>query len=109
MTTVTELEPTVLRRQKSFWGKANVLVNDAGDVALESYGTIVCWIDASTNTLHRTWDGWSRTTSVHVAEFVAQRRPSAAYENIAGDPGMSKRRWEEMPVSDAPASFVRLR
>ncbi len=69
VTSVTDLIPA--RSQKSFYGKAKVLQGDDGNIYLQSYATIVCYID-SEKKLHRLWDGESRTTMNHVDSFVRE-------------------------------------
>ena len=55
-------------RQKSYYGKATVYESDT-IVALKSYDTFVCYIDKTTGTFYRTWDGYSATTAKHVDDF----------------------------------------
>lgn len=54
--------------RKSFYGKAIVIVCDDGTQILRSYNTEVIKRDAAGN-LFRLWDGWSATTSRHIASF----------------------------------------
>lgn len=63
---VYELIPT--NRQKSFYGKARVAVDDDGTETLYSYGTPIVRRDAD-GKLTRLWDGWSATTGKHIASF----------------------------------------
>jgi hypothetical protein len=78
--------------RKSFYGKAHVLEDDAGNAYLKSYDTIVCYIDASGH-FHRLWGGYSATTQRHINSFIIEFRLSPAY---AG-----KRHWESMEVESA--------
>ena len=56
----------------SYWNRARVARNaNSGAYLLSSYGTVVCIIDAA-GRFHRSWKGWSRTTSRHVIEFFRQ-------------------------------------
>lgn len=67
MMNVYELKPTT--RQKSFYGKALVIVSDDGTRLLKSYDTIVLKRKAS-GELVRTWQSWSATTGKHIAAFA---------------------------------------
>lgn len=64
---VYELKPVT--RQKSFYGKANVIVLDDGTQLLKSYETIVLKRKPN-GALVRTWQGWSATTGKHIAAFA---------------------------------------
>lgn len=81
-----ELMPT--NRQKSFYSKAQVLVNEYG-VTLYSYGTKVCSISASDSVIHRHWYGYSATTMKHVNSFI----DTYSTENVGG-----KKWWDSLPV-----------
>lgn len=83
----TEIKPC--NNQKSFYGKANQIETKDG-LFLQSYETIVCYIDKKTNTFHRLWNGYSATTQKHIDSF----------RRLNGLPGMGKREWEELPVND---------
>lgn len=56
-------------RQKSFYGKA-VIIKSGNRVFLQSYNTIVAYIYGGK--LFRTWDGWSKTTSLHIDAFCRE-------------------------------------
>ena len=56
---------------KSFYGKAKVLILDNGTIQLQSYNTIVCEIDTY-GKFNMLWDGKSNTTSRHMKEFKLQ-------------------------------------
>lgn len=86
---VTELKPS--NGRKSFGGKA-LVVSDGRRTALLSYGTVVCWTDASLN-LHRTWDGWSATTGAHVTAFC----------DDLGVPYKGKADWTNLKVEETPS------
>lgn len=76
----------------SYWNRAHVeRFPLSGAVVLKSYDTYVCFVDAA-GRFHRTWGGWSRTTSRHVVEFWRQ------FCNRGPVP--CKRAWEAMPVED---------
>ena len=61
-----ELKPTT--SQKSFYGKARVLVDDDGTETLVSYTTPVMRRNAD-GSLTRLWLGWSATTGKHIKAF----------------------------------------
>ena len=67
MMNIYELKPVT--RQKSFYGKAKVIVLDDGTQLLKSYDTIVLKRKAS-GELVRTWQSWSATTGKHIAAFA---------------------------------------
>lgn len=72
-------------RQKSFYGKA-VIIKSGNRVFLQSYNTIVAYIYGGK--LFRTWDNWSKTTSLHIDAFCKE----------FGVASPSKKAWEAMPV-----------
>ena len=62
---IFELKPT---QQKSFYGKAQVLINDEESaITLLSYGTPILTETAEGITRH--WNGWSNTTGRHIKAF----------------------------------------
>lgn len=63
---IFELKPT--NNRKSFYGKANVIEQDNGDIELRSYNTIVARI--RNGKLERLWDGYSATTMNHINSFI---------------------------------------
>ena len=67
MMNIYELKPTT--NQKSFYGKAQVIVSSDGTQFLKSYETIVLKRKPD-GELVRTWDGWSATTGKHIAAFA---------------------------------------
>jgi len=90
METIFELTPN--NNRKSFYGKAHVI--QAGPLRLlKSYETIVAYYDKG-GKLHRTWAGWSATTSRHVDAFVFHVGHAAR--------GIGKAAWEKMPVEPVP-------
>lgn len=63
---IYELKP--ITSQKSFYGKAVVLVDDDGNETLYSYNTPI--IKRLVNgSLVRLWDGWTATTGKHIKAF----------------------------------------
>ena len=64
---IYELKPTT--NQKSFYGKATVIISSDGTEFLKSYETIVIKRKPD-GELVRTWDGWSATTGKHIAAFA---------------------------------------
>lgn len=67
MTYIYELKP--ITNQKSFYGKATVIVLSDGTQLLKSYETIVLKRKPD-GELVRTWQGWSATTGKHIAAFA---------------------------------------
>ena len=63
---VFELRPT--NNQKSFYGKAEVIEKDNGDIELKSYTTIVARI--RNGKFERLWNGYSATTMKHINSFI---------------------------------------
>ena len=61
-----ELKPN--NGRKSFYGKAEVIENDNGDIELKSYNTIVARIRHGR--FERLWNGYSATTMNHVNAFI---------------------------------------
>ena len=72
-----ELIPTT--GQKSFYGKAVVVVEDNGTETLYSYGTPIVKRLVS-GELVKMWDGWTATTGKHIKAFC--RLNKAAYMNL---------------------------
>lgn len=63
---IYELKPTT--RQKSFYGKAIVQVDNNGNETLYSYNTPIIkkYVDG---TYKKLWDGWTATTGKHIRSF----------------------------------------
>ena len=57
--------------QKSYYKKA-VVFSDNDFIVLRSYNTDVVAIDKAANKIIRLWNGWSRTTSNHINDFLTQ-------------------------------------
>lgn len=66
---VLDLKP-MHENRKSYYGKAKVII-EKERVILQSYNTFVCQIDKEGN-FEQLWDGYSRTTARHIAEFKKQ-------------------------------------
>lgn len=64
--TTFELKPT--NGRKSFYGKAEVIAHENGDIELRSYNTIVARI--RNGNFERLWSGYSATTMNHVNAFL---------------------------------------
>lgn len=60
------LQPT--NNRKSFYGKAQVIEQDNGNIELQSYDTIVARI--RNGNFERLWDGYSATTMNHINSFL---------------------------------------
>ena len=83
---VMNLIPSKNQAQKSFYGKAKVVM-DGGKAYLQSYNTFVCYMDEN-GQFHRLWSWWSATTARHVNAF------RSAY----GLQMISKKEWIAMEV-----------
>lgn len=83
---VMNLIPSNNQVQKSFYGKAKVVM-DGGKAYLQSYNTFVCCMDEN-GQFHRLWSGWSATTARHINAF------RSAY----GLQMISKKEWIAMEV-----------
>ena len=94
-TNVYELNSTHTA-QKSFYGKAKVVVTEcSNDVfyALYSYDTLVLSVDVNVSGLicaRKLWDGYSATTLRHVNELLMQ----------LDFPKLSARAWRAMVVGE---------
>ncbi len=78
------LNPT---RQKSYYGKANVIEDDNGRTYLQSYDTLVCYVDPNGKFV-RLWDGESATTMKHINDF----------RRLCGLNPISVGEWRKLPV-----------
>ena len=94
-TNVYELN-SIHTAQKSFYGKAKVVVTEcSNDVfyALYSYDTLVLSVDVNVSGLicaRKLWDGYSATTLRHVNELLMQ----------LDFPKLSARAWRAMVVGE---------
>lgn len=66
-----ELKPKFSRR-KSFYKKAHITFTSDNEIVLISYTTKVAKYNANTKQFTKLWNGYSRTTMEHIAEFCAQ-------------------------------------
>lgn len=71
---VYELTPTDGR--KSFYGKAKVMIDEAGNETLYSYDTPIIKRTAA-GELVKLWEGWTATTGRHINAFCGLNK--AAY------------------------------
>ena len=79
-----ELKP--INGRKSFYGKAEVIEKDNGDIELRSYSTIVARI--RNGKFERLWSGYSATTMNHINSFIG----------IYGISGGGKAWWTSLEV-----------
>lgn len=63
---VFELRP--INGRKSFYGKAEAIEKDNGDIELRRYSTIVARI--RNGKFERLWSGYSATTMNHINSFI---------------------------------------
>lgn len=68
-----------MTEQKSFYGKAVVVVEDNGTETLYSYGTPIVKRLVS-GELVKMWDGWTATTGKHIKAFCGLNK--AAYMSL---------------------------
>ena len=80
---VMELRPN--GRQKSFYGKAQIIICDNW-TALKSYDTFVCRV--VNGKLEKLWDGYSATTMRHINDFL----------DAMGIQGGGKNWWCNLPI-----------
>lgn len=81
-----ELKPT--NGRKSFYGKAEVIELDSGDIELRSYNTIVARIHGGN--FERLWKGYSATTMSHINAFL----------DAFGISGGGKAWWNSLKVAE---------
>lgn len=67
--------------QKSFYGKATVIVQDDGSETLYSYDTPIM-VRHTDGTYTRIYTGWTQTTGRHIKAFC----------------GLTKKEFEELPL-----------
>ena len=79
-----ELKP--VNGRKSFYGKAEAIEKENGDIELRSYNTIVARI--RNGHFERLWSGYSVTTMNHVNSFI----------DAFGISGGGKAWWESLKV-----------
>lgn len=80
-----ELQP--IDGRKSFYGKAYIVTDAAGNETLISYNTAVI-VKTAAGELERLWSGWSTTTGRHIAAFC----------------GLNKAQFTALPCDSTPAS-----
>ena len=76
------LKPT--NGQKSFYGKASVVIREDGTETLYSYGTPIVDRLPSGNLVRR-WNGWTQTTGKHILAFC----------------GLNKKEFDALPSAGA--------
>lgn len=81
---VYDLSPS---NQKSYYGKAKIIKDENGKIFLQSYDTLVCYID-NDGKVKRIWDGYSSTTMKHINDFL----------RLFDLPGGGKKWWNLLPV-----------
>ena len=75
------LEPLLEQRRKLFYGKAVVMVDEAGNETLYSYNTPIM-VRHTDGTCTRIYTGWTRTTGCHIKAFC----------------DMNKKEFESLPL-----------
>lgn len=81
---IFELKP--INGRKSFYGKAEVIEKDNGEIELKSYTTVVARI--KDGKFERLWNGYSQTTMNHINAFI---------DNFGIDGG-GKTWWDSLEV-----------
>lgn len=76
-----ELKPLPEQNQKSFYGRACVIIYDDGTETLMSYDTPIIHKKAD-GTLFRLYTGYTRTTGKHIKAYC----------------GLSKKEFESLPI-----------
>lgn len=71
--------------QKSYYGKAKVIKDENGEIFLQSYNTLVCYINKN-GEIKRLWDGYSATTMKHINDFL----------DLFHKPGGGKKWWDSL-------------
>lgn len=73
--------------RKSFYHKCRILYTSEGQRYLQSYNTIVCYVDENRK-FHRVYPGYSATTMRHINAFL----------KATGIPGGGKAWWDKQEV-----------
>lgn len=73
--------------RKSFYGKAKIIEDEQGEIFLQSYDTIVCYINKNKKFV-RLWNGYSSTTMRHINSFL----------RFVGISGGGKSWWNNQPI-----------
>lgn len=76
------LEPLLEQHRKLFYGKAVVMVDEAGNETLYSYDTPIM-VRHTDGTYTRIYTGWTQTTGRHIKAFTN---------------GMTKKEFESLPL-----------
>ena len=71
--TIYELKPTAGQKQRSFYGKASVIIDEHGGKMLLSYGKPIIKKD-STGAYIRLYDGYTATTGRHIRAFCGMNK-----------------------------------
>lgn len=77
--TIHELKPIAGQKQRSFYGKATVIIADDGSETLLSYDTPIIKKDSNGN-FSRLYDGYTMTTGKHIRAFCGMSK--AEFLNI---------------------------
>lgn len=72
---IYELKPTGTQNQKSFYGKASVIIDENGTETLLSYGTPIIERTA-TGELIKLYEGYTQTTGKHIKAFCGLDKKS---------------------------------
>lgn len=79
MTQYFDLKPLPGQNQRSFYGKAQVRINDDMSQDLFSYNTLICTKNPD-GTITKHYDDWTQTTGRHIKAFT----------------GLSKKQYSEL-------------
>lgn len=71
--TIYELKPTAGQKQRSFYGKATVIIDDNGSNTLLSYDTPIIKKDSNGDFI-RLYDGYTMTTGKHIKAFCGMNK-----------------------------------
>lgn len=71
--TIYELKPTAGQKQRNFYGKATVIIDDDGSETLLSYNTPIIKKDSNGN-FSRLYDGYTATTGRHIRAFCGMNK-----------------------------------
>ncbi len=83
--------------EKEFYKKATVFKIDK-KIFLQSYDTIVAYIDEKDSSFHRLWDDWSSTTGRHIFTFcyAFHLKP------------ICKKQWDKMKVEKVSGVYEKV-
>lgn len=71
--TIYELKPTAGQKQRSFYGKAAIIIADDGSETLLSYNTPIIKKYSDGNFI-RLYDGYTATTGRHIRAFCGMNK-----------------------------------